>query len=322
VLQTLTEDINRMSSPSQIKLCFTVGKAHQDLGEYEAAFEAFNVGNDLHYRRYPYDYKSNFKMLDDIRNSIDAQYLNTQQALDTKDNSPIFILGMPRSGSTLLEQILASHSAVSAAGELKHLQNCIQTYLIRDKGTFGNAISSWTERALEDTSTAYLKQLHRHGFGAQRIVDKMPGNFAFVGLIHRLFPNAKIVHTTRHPMATIWSNFSTHFGDAMHYTYKLDVLCRYYKQVDAMMAHWNTVLPQGTVHELAYERLVQDPEASIRALLDYLQLPWEAGCLNFHKTRRTVKTASIAQVTRPLYTSALNLWKNYRKQLQSCEREL
>ncbi|MGI9233735.1 MAG: tetratricopeptide repeat-containing sulfotransferase family protein [Woeseiaceae bacterium] len=321
-LQELSEKVGDLPWDEQIKLCFTIGKANQDLGNFSMAFDAFKKGNELHYARYPYDERGNYAMLDDVRRCLDTDYFATNTPLDTSDNSPVFVLGMPRSGSTLVEQILASHTNVAGAGELKYLNQCIQDHLIRDKQTFTNAVPQWNEQDLHGAADCYLAKLHQHAAGCPRIVDKMPGNFAFIGIISQLFPNAKIIHTSRHPMATFWSSYSTHFGDALHYTYNPDVLCRYIVKYREMMSHWHSVLPNNRIYDIEYEQIVENPEHSIRGLLDYLDLQWEPACLEFHTTQREVKTASVAQVRQPLYATAVGLWRNYQVQLGPYEETL
>lgn len=321
-LQQLTARGDELGPDQRIKLCFTVGKANQDIGDYASAYAAFSTGNRMHYARFPYDEHGNYAMLDDLRRRLDTAFFDTAPASGNTADMPIFVLGMPRSGSTLVEQILASHSEVSGAGELKYLKQVIQSHLIGDKRTFANAVPGWTASSFRDAAADYLSRLDRHAGGRARVVDKMPGNFAFVGLIAKLFPNAFIVHTTRHPMATVWSCYSTHFGDALHYTYDLQVLTRYYRKYRETMTHWDAVLPPGRVFRVDYEQLVRHPEQTVRALLEHLGLAWEPACLRFHENRRDVRTASVAQVRRPLYTSALEMWSHYREQLTPYRREL
>lgn len=321
-LQKLSATVASLQWSEQVKLCFTVGKANQDLGNYAMAFDSFRTGNDLHFARFPYNERENFALLDDVRRCFDSAFFAANPPLDTQDGSPIFVLGMPRSGSTLIEQILASHSDVAGAGELRYLKQCIQTHLIADKQTFRNAMSHWSRQAMQNAAHEYLVHLERHGGGQSRIVDKMPGNFAFIGIIAQLFPNARIVHTSRHPMATFWSNYSTHFGDALHYTYNPDVLCRYMMKYRELMSHWRSVLPRNRIFDVEYEQIVNNPEQTIRELLDYLDLEWDPACLAFHTTRREVKTASVGQVRQPLYATAVDLWRNYQDRLRPYEEAL
>lgn len=320
-LDLANESVDGLLPDEQIRLYFTIGKARQDLGDYDLAYQAFSAGNRLHYAQHPYDEASNYAMLEDLQSCFDSDYFGLHPVLENDDSSPIFVLGMPRSGSTLVEQILASHSQVATAGEVKYLQRCLQKHLIRDSGTFSNAIASWSRQALQDTASDYLELLRRHSDGEDRVVDKLPGNYAFIGLIRLLFPNAYIIHTFRHPMATIWSNYSTHFGDALYYTYNLDVLCRYYKKYVANLSHWQNVFADQVAFDLEYETLIKNAEGTVRSLLEYLDLPWEPQCLEFYKSKRLVKTASVAQVRQPLYSGAIEMWRNYRKQLRHTEEE-
>lgn len=314
--------VRRLSPDLQVKLQFALGKAYQDLGEYAAAFDAFRAGNELQHARHPFDEAANYAMLEDVRRCFDADYFARQPNSGINDDLPIFVLGMPRSGSTLVEQILGTHSDVIAAGEVGYLKQSVQKYLIGDRGTFGAAMPYWTRTVLRNAARQYLALLRQHANGARRVVDKMPGNFAFVGLIAQLFPNAAIIHTVRHPMATLWSNYSTHFGDRLGYTCDLDVLTRYIGQYRETMRHWRTVLPPGANHDVEYERLVQDPARTARRLLDAVGLDWEPACLEFHRTQRAVKTASAAQVRRPLYATAVDQWRNYATQLAPYEARL
>lgn len=321
-LQIAGNNLGRIAPEERVRLCFTIGKAQQDLGEYAQAFEAFAAGNALHYKLHPYNEAANYALLGDLRDCIDASLLQRFAKAGDRDPSPIFVLGMPRSGSTLVEQMLASHSDVAAAGEVKYLKQCIQTHLVGDKQTIANALPEWTEESIQAAASDYLLHLNLHADGKARVVDKMPGNFAFVGLIALLFPQAKIVHTVRHPMATLWSNYSTHFGDALYYTYDFDVLARYFGKYREMMVHWRSVLPANAVFDLHYEELVSDPEATLRELLEYLGLEWQSSCLDFYRLSRNVKTASVAQVRQPLYATAVAQWENYREQLRPWESQL
>ena len=315
-LHGLSEKISQLPFELQVKLCFTLGKANQDIGEYAGAFEAFEVGNELHYERFPYDEASHFAMLDDVQKCVDAALMARQQPPAEGDCTPIFVLGMPRTGSTLVEQMLASHSEVSAGGELKYLKESIQEHLIGDRQTFSAALPHWTNDDLRATAKDYIDKLQQHANGRRYVVDKMPGNFAFIGLIASMFPNAKVVHTVRHPMATLWSNYSTLFGDALHYTYRLDVLERYFARYREMMGYWRSVLPDGRIFDLEYEHVVRSPKEKLEELLRYLELSFEPACLDFHKTQREVRTASVAQVRQPLYATAIDLWRNYEAQLR------
>jgi hypothetical protein len=223
---------------------------------------------------------------------------------------------MTRSGSTLVERMLSAHPDVAAGGEVNYLKSAIQRVLIGDSETVGKAEPAWTADRMQACASAYLDQLSAHAGSAARVVDKMPGNFAFAGLIAALLPDARIVHTARHPLATVWSNYTTHFAGGLYHTYDLDVLSRYYRQYRATMDHWRSTLPPGRMFEVQYESLVSDPEPALRDLLDFLGLPWDPACLEFHTAPGEVRTASLAQVRRPLYTTAVDRWRHYAEELE------
>lgn len=321
-LRKASEYASTLSFDQRVKLDFVLGKAYQDRGDYDLAYDAFTRANSIHYERYPFDEKSHFALLADLKRNLDKQYFAENPTTNSRDNSPIFVLGMPRSGSTLVEQILASHGDISGGGELKYLKACIHKYLIGDKKTIANALPHVTRKNLTDAAANYMQNLNQHANDNSFVVDKMPGNFAFIGFIAQLFPGAKIVHTTRHPMAVFWSNYSTHFSDALYFSYQPEVLCRYMEEYRDIMDHWQSVLPKNAFYDIKYEQLVQNPEAEIRGLLGYLGLPWNDACLEFHQTKREVKTASVAQVRRPLYATAVDLWQNYSEQLEPYSKRL
>ena len=319
-LEHLTTKASQLTYDDKIKLCYVIGKANQDIGEFEAAFSAFQNGGALHLQKHSFDESAHYAMLADVAAFFDQRYLARNLCSGVEASTPVFILGMPRSGSTLIEQILASHSQVSGAGELKYLKASVQQHLIGDLKTFSRAIPTWQAGHLRAAATDYLQQLEQHREpGTKHVVDKMPGNFVFVGLIKQLFPNARIIHSRRHPLATIWSNFSTLFGDDLHYSYDLNMLGRYYQRYQQMMDHWQQVLPADSVYPLDYETLITDIEGQSRKLLDFLELPWEADCLEFYRSKREVKTASLIQVRKPVYRSSLDIWRNYQSQLMKIE---
>jgi hypothetical protein len=314
-LLALTARGRKLDTEDQVKLAFTVGTANQDLGRYRDAFKAFQRGNALHYRMHPYAEAQNYALLDDVRTVVGAEFIARHGPHGLPDRLPIFVLGMTRSGSTLVERMLSAHPDVAAGGELDYLKSAIGRVLISNHETIGKAEPAWTTERMQACAGTYLEQLDAHAGSAARVVDKMPGNFAFAGLIAALLPNARIVHTVRHPLATVWSNYTTHFAGGLNHTYDLDVLSRFYQQYQATMKHWTSTLPPGRMFELRYESLVSDPEPLLRELLDFLELPWDPACLDFHATSGEVRTASLAQVRRPLYTTAVDMWRNYAGEL-------
>ena len=220
---------------------------------------------------------------------------------------PIFVLGMPRSGSTLVEQILASHPLVLPGGERKDFGKAMRDTWSRERGTFTRTMVD--PQALHRLARLYLDALPPLPLGKTRITDKMPGNFRIAGLIHVAMPNAKIIHTRRDPIDTCLSCFSKLFGDDLNWSYDLAELGRHYRLYQEMMEHWEDVLPQGAILHVQYEDVVNDLEGQARRLLDFCELDWDDACLSFHETKRAVRTASVAQVRQPIYRRSVGKWR-------------
>jgi hypothetical protein len=225
---------------------------------------------------------------------------------------------MPRSGSTLVEQILSSHPDVHGAGEVKHLNRALGELRERFPSLpkYPQMIAKVTPAQLDMLAKNYLQALS-HGAGhAKRITDKLLTNFFFLGLINLLFPNAKVVHTLRDPVDTCLSGFTKLFKDDMPHSYDLAELGRYYRKYRELMDHWQEVLPEGFMTTVVYEEVVADTEKEARRLIDFLGLPWNDACVDFHKSGRPVKTASVAQVRKPIYATSVRRWKKYGPGLQ------
>jgi hypothetical protein len=225
---------------------------------------------------------------------------------------------MPRSGSTLVEQILASHPEVHGAGETKQLSRALARLRDRfpDLRPYPQMMSQLTSARMEIVASDYIARIDPIAAGAKRVTDKLLTNFFFVGLIQLLFPRAKIIHTERDPVDTCLSGFTKLFREDMPHSYDLAELGRYYGKYRELMQHWRDVLPAGAMHSVAYEELVSDPETQARALIGFLGLEWDERCLDFHQSGRPVKTASVAQVRRPIYTDAVGRWRRYGAGLQ------
>jgi tetratricopeptide (TPR) repeat protein len=284
----------------QIELRFALGKAYADLGRSEPSFRLFAEGCGLMRSQVDYDEAATLAMFDQMAAVFTADLLRAKTGLGEPSAAPIFILGMPRSGSTLVEQILASHPKVTAGGEMTAFRDTAQAALgdpaaVRDLG--GDGLRSLGARYLDQVRAA-----HPEG---GRVTDKMPANFLFLGLIRLALPNARIIHTMRDPVDTCLSCFTTLFADGQLYSYNLGELGRHYRAYQTLMDHWRTVLPPGGMLEVRYEDLIADQEGQTRRLLDYCDLAWDDACFDFHKTSRAVWTASAAQVRRPLYSSAV-----------------
>ena len=296
------------------KILATLGMAYEKMGDFDQAFKYIEQGNKLYPNKF--DRNNYTKSIELLESIFTKESIKTLPSSGCESNQPVFIVGMPRSGTTLIEQILASHSHVFGAGELKYIQNyCIELHNKRINGK--GYPQSTTDVSPDDLSTLakrYLAHLTRLSGGSDRVTDKMPSNFQYVGLIHQLFPNAKIIHVTRNPMDTCMSCYSYFFGGALHFAYDLSDLGFYYRSYERVMRLWNKVLPDKILN-VSYEELVKNQESETRKMLAFCDLPWEENCLSFHKTTRVVATASTDQVREPIHTGAIEKWKRYEKHL-------
>lgn len=249
--------------------------------------------------------------------NFDQQYFERTKDWGNPSDAPVFILGMPRSGTSLVEQILASHSHVHGAGEREEMLRLADRLpeLLNDSRTYPGCIDGLSISSSAEIADAFLKALKRLNPHAARITDKMPGNFHHVGLIATLFPNAKIIHCRRDPRDTCLSIFFGDFVGSHAYSYDLTNLGRYYRQYERLMAHWHKVLP-GRILDVSYEDLVEQQEDWSRRMVKFCDLDWERGCLEFHKTSRNVQTRSNAQVRQPIYRSSIARWRPFETHLE------
>jgi hypothetical protein len=236
----------------------------------------------------------------------------------------VFIVGMPRSGTTLIEQIIASHPNAVGAGELFDLDNIVQSLARTNEGLcFPEIVRTMSGSELCQIGARYVTGINALAPAAERVADKMPWNFHFAGLIHLAMPNARIIHARRDPVDTCLSCFSIHFdGDNNRYTYDLGELGRFYRAYESLMAHWRAVLPAGVMIEVQYEEVVIDLENQARRIIAHCGLAWDDACLAFHKTRRPVRTSSVAQVRQPIYRSSIGRWRPYKDHLHPLLLEL
>ncbi|HEX7884792.1 MAG TPA: sulfotransferase, partial [Phenylobacterium sp.] len=304
-----------LSDDDRFHLEFALGKAREDAGEYEASFRHYDRGNAL--RRQALDYEAD-DTDDQVRRAkalFTRPFFAARAAQGAAAPDPIFIVGLPRAGSTLVEQILASHSRVEGTQELPDI-----TALARRIGgkakrgsesRYPEALAELGPHDLAALGEEYLARAEVHRkLGRPLFIDKMPNNWAHLGLIHLALPNAKIIDARRHPLGCGFSGFKQHFARGQGFTYDLADIGRYYASYVAYMAHFDAVLP-GRVHRVIYERMVSDPEAETRALLAHCGLPFEEACLRFYENDRAVRTASSEQVRRPIFTDAADHWRNY-----------
>ncbi len=303
-----------VSVGDRVNLHFALGKAYRDAGSQEQSFRHFLQGNALKRGQIEYDEAATIGNLDRVAEIFTPALLQTMSGHGNPSSQPIFIVGMMRSGSTLIEQILGSHPQVYGAGERSDFKMALEK--VAGTAECSTLVPALTPVQLEAIGTAYLAGLEPDARGALRFTDKMLANFTYVGLIRLALPNARIIHARRDPVDTCLSCFSTRFDFPLNATYDLAELGRYYRAYERLMAHWRKVLPEGAMLEVQYEDMVEDIETQARRIVDYCGLPWDDACLAFYELKRPVRTASAAQVRQPIYRSSVGAWEAYREELK------
>lgn len=308
----------------EVRICYALAKELEDIGDSPASFEALSRGATLRRKHI------NYRIDDDIQ-TIDAiikTFGPGKFAADEKGNSstePVFIIGLPRSGTTLAERILGSHSSVFAAGELNNFSIQMMQQVQRQNGakamTREAMVHQSAELDFETLGKAYLDSTRPVTGHTPHFIDKMPLNFLYAGLIHLALPNARIIHLTRHPMDGCYSIYKRLFQDGYPWSYDLNEIASYYLAYRRLMAHWHKVMP-GVIYDMAYEDMVSSPDTQARNLVKQCGLPWESQCLRFNESSAVTTTASAAQVRSPIHTKSVNLWRDYDQQLAPLTNQL
>ncbi len=303
---------------------FALGKAYSDIGDHARAFPHWLSASALKRDQIDYDEAAAIAQIEETEQVFTPALIESRSGHGDPSAAPIFVLGMPRSGTTLVEQILASHPDVHGAGELKFLDKILGAAPGADDKAvpYPRYVPDLDGPAIRQMGARYVAALSRLAPGVAHVTDKMPGNFFFIGMIHLALPNARIIHTVRNPLDTCLSCFSNLFADAMDFTYDLGELGRYYARYQRLMAHWHRVLPPGAILDVRYEDVVADLEGQARRLLDHCGLAWDPRCLAFNETARPVRTASAAQVRQPIYGHSVERWRVHEKSLGSLLKEL
>jgi len=323
IVPQLEQQLSRsdLSDDDRCFLGFAAGKIFNDIKDYDKAFSFYEMGNR---------FKNSQFEIDQFRREIDRliSFFSTERiqqlsSLGVSSKVPVFIVGMPRTGTTLVEQILSSHPEVHGAGELPDISSIAGTmkqYAI-PKTDFPECVANLPENAFAGFADAYLRRLRTFDHSAVRIIDKMPANFLHLGLIAILFPEAKVIHCQRHPLDTCLSCYFQRFRRGHDYSFNLTHLGLYYREYQRLMQHWKAVLPVAP-YELHYSELVADQEAVSKKLIDFIGISWDDRCLNFHDNSRPVTTASNWQVRRPMNRAGLDRWKNYDQHLGALREAL
>lgn len=302
-------------------LHFALGKMYDDLGEYDTAFEHYRRGNELVGRQAPFDPEGLERFAGALESAFDAAWFERVRGWGDPSPRPVFIVGMARSGTSLVEQILASHPQVYGAGELIRIPNLARRLLGPAGGSGPGALAAAAAQVgradVEAAARDYLDYTGARSEGAARVTDKLPENYHHVGVVAALFPNARIVWVRRDPVDLCVSNYLVRFRQGHAYSYGLESLACEHRFHERLMRHWRAALPAGVcpVREQSYEALVDSPEAESRALVEFCGLEWDERCLDFHRTRRPVHTASGWQVRQPLYRRSVGRWRNYERHL-------
>jgi tetratricopeptide (TPR) repeat protein len=310
-LEALVREEDDVPDDQKVELHFALAKACDDLQRCDDSFAHLKKGNAIRRGMVSYDERAVADIFQRMKDVFSAGVLG--DAKGDPSSTPIFIVGMPRSGTTLIEQILSSDLSVQGLGELTYIQDLIVEGFAGSN--YPDSAAALTEEARAKFGAAYLEQLGTFPRDVERVVDKFPGNFQHIGLIHLALPNARIIHMRRDPMDTCFSCYSKLFLNGLNYAYDLGELGRYYRLYDSLMAHWRRVLPEGAMLDVQYETLVRDFESEARRIVEYCGLTWNERFLSFHENDRAVRTASQMQVRQPLFANAIGRWKNYESHL-------
>lgn len=304
--------LKELPERERVHFLFSLGKGYEDIGEYEKSFEFYKQGNNLNRGRTSYDPKAIEALSDRLKNYFTTEVFAKRKECGFQSNEPIFIVGLPRSGSTLIEQILASHSSVEGTMELPNIMNIARKLgnSTKDNTGYPEIIENFSDKEVSSLGNSYIAETKFLRSGKPFFIDKMPNNFSHIGLIKMILPNAKIIDARRNPMDTCFSCYKQLFARGQAFTYDLSEIARYYINYIKLMDHWDKVLP-GFVYKVQHEDLLEDQETITRELLEFCELEFESSTLEFYKNDRAVKTASSEQVRVPINKRGLNQWKNY-----------
>ena len=309
----------------QSHLAFALGKALEDRGGYDESFKFYRRGNGI--RRIEHRHNPKVNVMESVRQvrALPRAFFEQRRAWGCQAPDPIFIVGLPRAGSTLLEQILASHSQVEGTSELQDIIGISRKLGGKSRenpsGKYPECLAEMTPEQFRELGESYLETTRIQRSDTPFFIDKMPNNFRHIGLIHLILPNSKIIDARRHPMGGCFSGFKQLFAHGQTFTYGLEDIGKYYRDYVRLMDHWDAVLP-GRVHRVQYEEMVADTETQIRALLDYCELEFEEQCLRFYETDRAVRTPSSEQVRKPIYKEGLEQWRNFEAHLDPLKEAL
>ena len=315
----------QLTHMDRVYLSFALGKAYEDQGDYESSFSQYARGNALKKTQSRYSAEVTTRDIQSQISVCDAGFFRNMDGTGHQAPDPIFIVGLPRAGSTLLEQILSSHSLVDGTQELPNILSLSQSLRRRGRQEFGSDYPQILEKLdkneFAEFGRTFIDETKIHRLNAPYFIDKMPNNFRHIGLIRLMLPNAKIIDARRHPMSCGFSVFKQLFAEGQEFSYSLEDIGSYYSDYLELMDHWNTVLPEFVLR-VQHEDVVDDLESQVRRILEFCGLPYEESCLNYYETVRDVRTPSSEQVRQPIFKTALEQWRNYESELLPLTRAL
>ncbi len=322
-ISTMKSKLNddNISKEDQMFFNFSMGKALEDNQEYSDSFNHYKIANDICLLSYP---SVKIDQYEEIKSFFTTEYFNSIKNSGHSSNEAIFIVGLRRSGSTLVEQILASHSLIEGTMELKEISSIARSLTPSDRqnsGHYTTGLANVEKSELEKMGQRYLEYVANLRHGAPFFTDKLPDNFSYIGLIKSILPNAKIIDVRRDPMACGWSLYRQYFSKGVNYSYDLTKIAQYYNRYVDLMEHWHSILP-GEIFTVNYHDLINDHETTVKSILDYCGIDFEQSCLEFYKNKRPVATISAEQVRQPLYKDALNHWQNFETYMEPFKEAL
>jgi len=314
-------DKNGISHKQKMNLAYGLGKAYEDLQNYDESIKMIILANRIKRKSVEFSIDNETALFNEIKLSFSDDFNSPLRDFGCPDPSPIFILGMPRSGTSLVEQILASHPEIHGAGELSLLSKLVRGDSNKSAANTFYEITKMESDKLRRLGEEYITEIRNYNSSTMYITDKMPHNFLWIGIIKIILPNARIIHCSRNPMDNCLSLYKNYLIKGHPYSFDMVELGRYYRLYQDLMKHWQ-VFYTDSIFQLSYETLVTNQEKETRRLLEYCDLPWNDACLHFHETKRRVKTASNAQVRKPIYTDSIDIWKHYEKHLLPLYRSI
>lgn len=312
-----------LNEGSKIHLSFSLAKAFEDIKDYSKSFYYLKIGNDLRFKNFNYKIEADEQFINNIIDVFNKESIEVNQVKQQESDKPIFIVGMPRSGTSLVERIISTHSNVFAAGELDYFFKLGTKDLISEASNFlYKKLESYPKEIFKNIGDTYLKQISNLSNESKHITDKLPFNMLLIGLIKTVFPKAVIIHCNRDPIDNCLSIYKKNFTtDNYRFAYNLETLGKFHNLYRSLMQHWERIFPDS-VYQVHYEQLVSNPDEEIKKLIKACGLEWQEECLAFNKNRTIVKTASAAQVIKPIYRSSVKLWKQYEESLEPLLNEL